>query len=169
MNEKAKYYIDKLKLIPHPEGGYFKEVYRSEEMYNAEHLPERYKGNRSFGTSIYFLLEGTQVSTFHKLKSDEIWHFYEGSAVRIYNLNTDNNVKEIILGNNLDQNEILQAVIPKNSWFGAEVTDKSDYALVGCSVAPGFDFSDFELGKRDELLKKFPSQSNLIMKLTHQE
>ncbi|MEJ2616754.1 MAG: cupin domain-containing protein, partial [Ignavibacteriaceae bacterium] len=96
MNSKAKYYINKLKLIPHPEGGYYKEIYRSGEYISTEGLPKRYKSKRVFSTSIYFLLEGKQISRFHRLKSDEVWHFYDGSPVAVYILN--NNIEKIILG-----------------------------------------------------------------------
>lgn len=167
MSEKAKYYIEKLNMIPHPEGGYFKEIYRSGEIYSEEHLPDRYGGERSFSTSIYYLLEGEQVSTFHKLKSDEIWHFYGGSALKVYIIKNAGHVEEIILGNNLYKGEIFQYVIPNNYWFGAELIDKSSYSLIGCTVAPGFDFSDFEQGKRSMLLRQFPALEDLIIKLTH--
>ena len=166
MNEKAGYYISKLQLSLHPEGGYYKEVYRSGEIYEAEFLPGRYFKDRALSTSIYFLLEGRQVSTFHRLKSDEIWHFYDGSVVKIYNIEEDGRMKEIKLGNNLEDGETLQVVINKNSWFGAEVVDKSSFCLIGCTVSPGFDFEDFELGNRDSLIKQFPEYSEVIKKLT---
>ena len=93
MNAKAKYYIDKLKLIPHPEGGYYKEIYRSGEFISIKGLPKRYNSKRVFSTSIYFLLEGKQISRFHRLKSDEVWHFYDGNPVVLYILN--NNIEKI--------------------------------------------------------------------------
>jgi len=166
LNNKAKYYIEKLDLMPHPEGGYFKEIYRSEEIYPADHLPKRYGGSRCFSTSIYFLLEGEQVSTFHRLKSDELWHFYDGSPLKIFIINSSGKKEEILLGNNLEKNENSQVVVTKGNWFGAEVMDKSSFTLLGCTVAPGFDFSDFEAGKRLELIKQFPAFENLILKLT---
>ena len=166
MTQKAIYYIEKLKLQRHPEGGYFNEIYRSDEIFNATVLPERYNGKRSFSTSIYFLLDGKEVSTFHKLKSDEIWHFYDGGSVKIYVINVDGNLEEKILGNNLNNNETLQTVIKKNCWFGAELIDKSSFCLVGCTVAPGFDFHDFEAGKRLRLLEQFPEFSHIILRLT---
>ena len=166
MNEKAKYYIDKLKLQKHPEGGYFNEIYRSGEIFEASVLPERYIGDRAFSTSIYFLLNGKDISVFHKLQSDEIWHFYDGSPVRIYIITPEHTLEERILGYNLDNNETLQTVINKHSWFGAELIDKSSFSLVGCTVSPGFDFQDFEMGKREQLLKEYPEFSRTILRLT---
>ena len=166
MNKKAEYYISKLQLKPHPEGGYFKEVYRSGEIFEAEHLPGRYIGNRAFSTSIYFLLEGGQVSNFHRIKSDELWHFYDGSAVKIYVIEEDGVMRYTSLGSNLEEGEALQAVIKKNSWFAAELKDKNSFSLIGCTVSPGFDFDDFELGSRESLLKQFPDYSEVIKKLT---
>ena len=166
MNEKAKYYINKLKLQKHPEGGYFNEIYRSGEMFEASVLPERYMGDRAFSTSIYFLLDGKDISTFHKLQSDEIWHFYDGSPVRIYIITPERALEERVLGYNLDNNETLQTVINKDSWFGAELVDKSSFCLVGCTVSPGFDFQDFEMGKRELLLKEYPEFSGTILRLT---
>lgn len=167
MNEKAKYYITKLQLASHPEGGYYKEIYRAGEIYYAEHLPGRYSGNRSFSTSIYFLLEGKQISKFHKLESDELWHFYDGSGIKIYILNNSAGLSEIILGNDLDKGEIFQTVIEKGNWFAAEVIDKSSYSLIGCTVSPGFDYTDFELANREILVEKFPFNKELIMRLTN--
>lgn len=166
MNSKVKYYINKLELKPHPEGGWFKEVYRAEETISSEHLPKRYGGDRSFSTSIYFLLEGNQFSAFHKLKSDEQWHFYDGSTVVIYMINEKGTLETIKLGNNLAEGKVFQTVIKRNTWFAAEVEDKNSFALIGCTVAPGFDFSDFGLGVRQSLIKQFPHQKGLIIKFS---
>lgn len=166
MHEKAKEYIDKLELAAHPEGGYFSEIYRSNEIVLADHLPSRYKSSRSFSTSIYFMLEGKQISSFHRLKSDEQWHFYDGTALDIYIINENGNLKKIKLGNYLKSGETFQTVIEKNSWFAAELIDKSSYALVGCTVSPGFDFNDFELGKRNDLVNKFPDHKEIIIRFT---
>lgn len=166
MNNKAKYYIEKLNLIAHPEGGYFKEVYRADEIIQTEHLPDRYTSKRNFSTSIYFLLEGEQISKFHKLKSDEIWHFYDGSPINIFLLSSDGNLKDSILGKNLDKNESLQIVIKKGNWFGAKVIEKNSFSLIGCTVSPGFDFEDFELADIEKLLKKFPVNQKIIKELT---
>ncbi len=166
MNKKAKEYINKLQLKPHPEGGYFSEVYRSRELIKANHLPERYSSSRSFSTSIYFMLEGNQFSSFHRLKSDELWHFYDGTALTIIVIDETGLLKEIKLGNELNKDEAFQTVIKKNSWFAAELIDKTSFALIGCTVSPGFDFDDFELGKRNDLTKEFPQHKEIIVKLT---
>jgi uncharacterized protein len=165
-NEAAKYYIDKLGLVRHPEGGYYTEIYRSAEYYYSDGLPDRYKGDRSFSTSIYFLLEGKDISYFHRLKSDEIWHFLDGSSVKIYLLDGYGKLSEIILGKNLNYGERFQAVIEKGIWFAAEVIDKDSYSLVSCTVAPGFDFNDFELGEREVLLRDYPEYSEEILRFT---
>jgi predicted cupin superfamily sugar epimerase len=166
LKNRANYYISKLNLSPHPEGGYFKEIYRSDENINAKHLPKRYKADRVFSTSIYFLLEKNQVSSLHKIKSDEIWHFYIGSGVKIYVIEKNGKIKEILLGNKLENGELPLVVINKNSWFGAELLDKSSFCLVGCTVSPGFEYNDFELGDREKLLNLFPQHEKIIKKLT---
>ena len=158
--------IKKLNLQPHPEGGYFSEIYRSNEIIDEHSLPERYEGNRTFSTSIYFLLGGGQKSHLHKLKSDETWHFYIGSPILIHTIDEDGAYKIYRLGNKLDEGESLQITIPRGVWFGAEVVDKSLFSLIGCTVAPGFEFTDFELGEREDLLLKFPAHAKIIELLT---
>lgn len=162
----SQYYISKLGLLPHPEGGYYKEFYRAEEIFLKNQLPTRYSGKRNFSTSIYFLLSEDDVSNFHRLQSDELWHFYSGSALIIYILNEHHGLSKIYLGNDLESNENFQVVIKAGNWFAAEVIDKKSYALLGCTVAPGFDFSDFELAKRDTLLDKFQGHKELILRFT---
>jgi predicted cupin superfamily sugar epimerase len=166
MHEKAKYYIDRLKLLQHPEGGYYREIYRSGEFIDIKGLPKRYTNKRVFSTSIYFLLDGRQVSKFHRLKSDEVWHFYDGSSVKIYIIDKNNNLNEITLGKDLSAGDVFQLTITNNNWFGAELIEKNSFALIGCSVSPGFDFEDFELADRDILLKNFPQFENVIKRLT---
>ncbi len=166
MNNKARKYIEKLQLKAHPEGGYYREVFRAGEIILADHLPKRYKSSRNFSTSIYFLLEGNQVSNFHRLKSDEQWHFYDGSGIVIYVIEEGGNLSKILLGRNIEKGESLQTVIKHNSWFGAELIDKTSFALIGCTVSPGFDFSDFELGKKAKLLNEYPDYEYTIIKLT---
>lgn len=164
MHPKSKFYIDKLELRLHPEGGFYKEIYRSGELYYVEDFVDRKK--RSASTSIFFLLDGKQVSKFHKLKSDEIWHFYDGTSIKLYLIDSESNLSEIIIGKNLDAGETYQFSIPKNNWFAAELMDKKSFALMGCTVAPGFDFEDFELGKRGDLVRLYPEHHDLIMRLT---
>ncbi|HRE09639.1 MAG TPA: cupin domain-containing protein [Ignavibacteria bacterium] len=163
---KAEYYIKKLGLQKHPEGGWFKEVYRSDEDIAAEHLPERFSGSRHHSTSIYFLLTSDTFSAFHRIKSDELWHFYEGSAVTIYMIDSEGNYSEITLGRNIESGEVLQCVIPHGVWFGAKVNSADSFCLAGCTVAPGFHFDDFELGEREELLKIFPKHKKIVNELT---
>lgn len=169
MHTGAKYYIEKLELVPHPEGGFFKEVYRADETITKESLPERYDGNRAYSTSIYFLLEGEQVSCLHRLKSDEVWNFYDGSSAKIYIIKPDGELEIKKIGNRLNEDESFQVVIKKNCWFGAELEDKSSFILTGCFVSPGFDFSDFEMGERGTLIKLYPQHSEFIKRLTSEE
>ena len=165
MNEKAKYYIKKLDLIKHPEGGYFKEIYRANELYYVDQPKKTIKRNAS--TSIYFLLDGRQVSKFHRLKSDELWHFYDGSAIKLYEINEAGEFSTFLLGNDLASGEVFQVVIRKNSWFAAEVMDKKSYSLIGCTVSPGFDFKDFDLASRKNLIDQFPHYKVEIFRFTN--
>src|SRR5690606_11076637 len=153
----AEFYIKRLNLTQHPEGGYFKEVYRDDEIINKKHLHERYTTDHSFSTSIYNL---------HKIKSDETWHFYDGTTLIINIIDKDGRLSSVKLGRNIDEGEVFQFTIKKDSWFCAEVRDKNSFSLVGCTVSPGFDFSDFELGKRETLLKSFPYHKELITRFT---
>lgn len=162
----AKSIIKKLGLLPHPEGGYFFETYRSDEKISQNQLPDRYNGDRTFSTQIYFLLEDEQKSKFHTLMSDEIWNFYLGSPVIIHIISKTGIYERKILGNDLDSNQFPQQIIPKEHWFAAEILDKKSYSLVGCSVSPGFDFSDFTLGEREKLCAVFPEYSELIISFT---
>lgn len=164
--DSAAFWIAKLNLQPHPEGGYFREVYRSSETVQGAHLPPRFGGARSFATSIYFLLPGTQVSALHRIKSDEIWHFYAGASLRIFVLDSDRAARELQLGPSPEKGESFQEIVPAGSWFGAAVDDPTAFALVGCTVAPGFDFSDFELADRSRLLLEFPEHRAIIERLT---
>ena len=164
MQQKARAYIKKLQLKKHPEGGYYREVYHSGEKILSGHLPKRYKSSRNFSTSIYFLLEGNQFSAFHQLKSDELWHFYDGSDLEVYIINPEGNLTVAKLGRSDDAE--FQIAIEKKCWFAAETEDKQSFSLFGCTVAPGFEFEDFELGRRDFLFKKFPQHKNLISRLT---
>jgi predicted cupin superfamily sugar epimerase len=159
--------INRLELKPHPEGGYYRESYRSEETIERNSLPDRYNSGRSFSTSIYYMLVGEQISVFHKLKSDEIWHFYYGSPLLIHLLDAKSGYKQLKLGNNLLSGETLQFVIPKETFFAAEVENKNSFALIGCTVSPGFEFADFEFGIIDHLIKHFPQQKELILRLTN--
>jgi uncharacterized protein len=166
MTHTAEYWIDKLQLIKHPEGGYYREVYRSNEFIHKKNLPHRYSSFRSFSSSIFFLLERTDYSAFHRLKSDEIWHFYEGSGINLMLIFPNGELRKIKMGRDPEANEVLQTVIPKGCWFAANRGGEGSFSLVGCTVAPGFDFEDFEPGTRDGLLKLFPQHAELIKTFT---
>lgn len=165
MKKDAQYWIDKLNLQEHPEGGYFSETYRSDEILDRSDLPDRYNSTRVFGTSIYFLLTTKSVSNFHRLTSDEIWHFHYGQAAKIHFIDQQGGHSEHLIGCDHEQGEKLQVVIPKGTWFAAEVI-KGDYILVGCTVAPGFEFEDFELADQAELSSVYPQHQTLIERFT---
>ena len=164
--ESAAYWIERLRLAPHPEGGYFRETYRSSEIVARAALPKRFPGARAFSTAIYFLLPSGEVSRLHRLRSDELWHFHAGSALVIAILEPGSGAREIVLGRDPDRGETLQAVVPAGSWFGAHVRDSGSFTLAGCTVAPGFDYADFDLADRVALLRQFPDQAALIARLT---
>lgn len=166
MDAAAKAWIEKLGLMPHPEGGYFKESYRSAEQILQECLPKRFTGQRSFSTAIYFLLPGGQPSRLHRLKSDEIWHFYAGTALTLHILDPRSSYSRVKLGLNPHREEFPQAAVPAGSWLGATVDDARSFALVGCTVSPGFDFGDFELASGESLIKQFPEYAAVIGQLT---
>ena len=166
--KKSNQWISKLKLNTHPEGGFFCETYRSDEIILRSSLDDRYSGQRSVSTSIYFLIEENQFSAFHKIKSDELWHFYDGSAIKLYLISEEGKLEIKVLGININKNELPQITIPKNIWFAAEPIEKDSYTLVGCTVAPGFDFNDFELGEQKDLLQNFPQHKDLIIRYTRE-
>ena len=160
--------IKELKLEPHPEGGYFRETYRSEgKINNNNSLEKNYTGNRNYSTCIYFLLTSDNFSALHRIKQDEIWHFYDGSPIKLHTISESGVHETHIIGNNLSKGEIPQFVVPGGFWFGAEVIDQNSYSLVGCTVSPGFSFEDFELKSEKELTSLFPNQKEIISKLTH--
>ncbi len=164
----AQEIIQKLQLQPHPrEGGFFRETYRSEDRFPASVLPERYGQDRDANTAIYYLLTPDTFSAMHKLATDEIFHFYAGSPVRMLQLFPDGKGQEIILGPDVLAGQAPQVVVPKNVWQGSLLEPGGDFALLGCTVAPGFDFADYEDGDRESLRKKYPGFSGLVAKLTH--
>lgn len=167
MNTAAQL-IQQYQLLPHPEGGYYKETYRSSETIPAAALPARFNGNRSFSTAIYFLLEQGNFSAFHKIKSDECWHFYAGQTLLVHILHTNGELQTVKLGSNATEEELFQFVVPANCWFASEPAPGTEFSLTGCTVAPGFDFADFELAKAEELVKSFPFYSTLIRRLCRQ-
>lgn len=168
----ATEWIARLALQPHPEGGHFREIYRASEQIPAAALPVRYGGPRAFSTSIYYLLAGAQISTLHRIASDEQWHFYDGCAVLLSMIAPDGTLREVRLGRNAADGEHVQTVILAGTWMGARLassTPRQRYALIGCTVAPGFEFRDFEAGIRADLLKRFPRHRKVILALTRPE
>jgi len=160
-----EYWIEHLRLLPHPEGGYYRETYRSREEIPGDGLPPRFKGYRSISTAIYFLLTAKDRSVFHRIKSDEAWHFHDGGPLNIYVFN-ERGLAMHTLGPNPEKGHELQIVVPANRWFGAMTTGDGKYTLTSCTVAPGFDFQDFEIADRNQLLAEFPGEKELIIKLT---
>ena len=162
----AQYWIGKLGLIAHPEGGYYRETYRASLSIAREVLPIEFTGPRLVSTAIYFLLEGYNFSAFHRLRSDELWHFYAGDPIVVHMIEENGSYSEVLLGSNPDAGEVLQAVVKAGCWFASRVRDPQSFALAGCTVAPGFDFEDFELGKRAALTRQYPQHGKLIEQLT---
>ncbi len=153
-------------LDPHPEGGYFKETYRDLKQIPQNALPKQFGGDRSLSTAIYFLIPEGKKSHLHRIKSDEIWHFYLGGSMTLVQIHPDGKLEKTILGQDVQNGQKLQHVVPAGTWFGAFPNTGSGYSFVGCTVAPGFDFADFEMGKRDELLRIFPQVQEEINLLT---
>ena len=166
-------WIQHLGLQPHPEGGWFREMYRAEESIPATVLPARYEATRTFGTAIYYLLDDRGFSAFHRILSDEIWHFYVGDALTLYIIDPSGKLRVEKLGSDPASGERFQLVIPHGHWFGARVeapdgAPPGRYALLGCTVSPGFDFADFELAERAALLQQYPQHADLICALTRE-
>lgn len=158
--------IKRFGLRPHPEGGYFRESYRCSELIPRTALAERFGGDRNYSTAIYFLLTAGSKSRLHRLKADELWHFYLGGPLRLVQLFEDGRLEEVVMGHDVAAGQKLQHAIPSGCWFGAYPEPGSEFSLVGCTVAPGFDFNDLEMGKRTELLDAFPHARHVIEQLT---
>lgn len=158
--------IHQYNLQAHPEGGYFKETYRSKEHIPASGLPLRFSAERTFSTALYFLLLKDLFSTFHRIKSDECRHFYEGESLNVHVLHLNGSYELIRLGRNRENGEVYQAVVPAGALFASETS--GEYSFVGCTVAPGFDFTDFELAKAAKLKSEYPEYAGLIERLCRQ-
>ena len=155
--------VKHLDMERHPEGGYFRETYRSSENVPAQALPARFGGERSLATAIYFLLGPGDFSAFHRIKSDETWHYYTGnSSLIVHILDPRHGYRKIKLGKSYESGEVFQDTVPAGAWFASEPADSTGYALVGCTVSPGFDFREFELAKAQDLTALFPDHSDLI-------
>lgn len=161
--------VKQLELQPHPEGGYYREHYRDSGVIPHAVLSEKFKGNRNYSASIYFLLPKGNFSAMHRIPSDEGWHFYLGDPMTVVQISPEGKVEKIILGQDILKGQKVQHVVPAGYWFGAYPNPGSEYSLVGCTVAPGFDFADFEMGTRAALLKQFPNAKDVIEHLTYKE
>lgn len=157
----SKKIIEHLHLLPHPEGGYYRETYRSDT-----HIQITSTKSRNTSTAIYYLLENDDKSYFHRIQSDELWFFHLGQALEIISIQNGQIISNV-LGGNIEQGDVLQVLIPANTWFAARVKNQNGYSLVSCTVAPGFDFEDFELAERTFLVNEFPHLKETIELFTH--
>lgn len=159
LNKDAIQIIKRLKLKKHPEGGYFKQTYTADTKVNIE----GYDKLRYISTAIYYMLVGDQFSAFHRIKSDELWHHYTGGSLILYAID-NGKLTKIKMGKS--RGEAPQVILKANTWFAASLTDKKSYCLLGCTVSPGFDYSDWEIGKRNELIKTYPQYRTIIERYT---
>jgi len=155
------------KLEPHPEGGCFSESYRSAGTIPAAALGDAFGGARNYSTAIYFLLPERSKSNLHRIKSDEVWHFYLGGPLSIAQIFPDGRMEKVTLGRDLKAGHKFQHVVPAGCWFGAYPEAGGGFSFVGCTVAPGFDFADFVLADRKKLLAQYPNCAAIINKLTN--
>ena len=164
----AQYWIDHLGLLPHPEGGYYRQTYAADATFLPSSLPSGFDGSRAASTAIYFLLTKDDFSAFHRLRSDEVWHFYTGDAVEVLVLDvaTEGGLRTILLGNGTEKDQEFQAVVKAGLWFASRLLRGGSFALVGCTVSPGFHFDDFQLASRDELIAAYPEHHEVIQQLT---
>ncbi|BDD12457.1 hypothetical protein FUAX_48890 (plasmid) [Fulvitalea axinellae] len=165
-SEKIKKIVSALELEAHPEGGYFKETYRSEGKVKREALPEGFNGDRNFCTAIYFLLTKDNFSAFHRICQDEIWHFYSGDPLYVHVIDQDGEYTRHEVGPDIESGQEPQLVVSAGAWFASSVKEGEEYSLVGCTVSPGFDFEDFELADREKLSEEYPEHIDIIRKLT---
>jgi uncharacterized protein len=157
--------IRHLGLQPHPkEGGYFRETYRAAESH--ANLPPRYQGPRSASTAIYYLLTPNTFSALHRLQTDEIFHFYLGDPIRMLQLDADGQGRTIVLGHDVLNGQQLQVLAPRGVWQGSCLEPGGAFALLGCTVAPGFEYADYESGDRQTLITQYPAFADMIRKLT---
>jgi len=155
--------IKQLGLEPHPERGYFRQTYRA----SSEVQADTHRGTRAASTAIYFLVTAEEPTTFlHRLVSDEVFHLYDGGPLEIVRLFTDGGWDVAVLGMNLDAGERPQVVVPAGTWFGTELRAGASHCLVGCTVAPGFEFADFELASGPELEAVYPGAADRIRKMS---
>lgn len=158
--------IERLELQPHPEGGYYRETYRSEGSIPADVLNSGFPAPRNFCTSIYYLLTRGNFSAFHRLKQDELWFYHGGDSLIVHEIRPDGMYIRHEVGNPLSIGRAPQTMVPAGSWFASEISPGGEWALVGCVVSPGFDFDDFELADSGELLGAFSQHKEVIERLT---
>lgn len=160
--QKAEAYIKELQLMEHPEGGFYARTYESTLQLEKSCLPERFTGDRKISSAIYFLLKGNQYSAFHRIKSDELWHFYDGCGLCIYVIHPDGEGETLLLGNDLSSGFRFQQLVKSGCWFASKPVGENGFTLCGCTVAPGFDFDDFEMGDQQRLLAQYPQHKKWI-------
>lgn len=163
----AEELIRHLKLEPHPkEGGFFRETYRAAETFPEDALPTRYGGPRAASTAIYYLLTPNTYSALHRLQTDEVFHFYLGDPIRMLQLHADGSNSTVVLGPDVLSGQQLQVVVPRGVWQGSLLEPGGTFALLGCTVAPGFEYFDYEAGDRQTFLKQYPAAAEWIRRLT---
>ncbi|WP_322010254.1 cupin domain-containing protein [Paraburkholderia sp. J12] len=161
-NPAVEELIRRFGLEPHPEGGYYSETYRADKFVLREGTPAT-EGTRAASTAIYFLLSDGAYSAWHRIRSDELWHFYAGSPIEIHSIDERGVLSTRKLGHALDHpGTVFQAVVPAGHWFAARCCDPSTWALVGCTVAPGFEFSEFEIAEVEKLAAQFPLHRSIV-------
>ena len=166
MPRDAAHWIRSLELAPHPEGGAYREAWRAAESIAAPALPERFGGARSLGTAIYYLLAAGECSRLHRLQGDELWHLYDGGPLVLHAFHAGVGYRRWVLGRDTSRRQQPLVAVPHGSWFGAELDEGGAFALCGCTVTPGFEYADFELGQRAALLAEYPAQRELIERLS---
>ena len=162
----AEYWIRTLMLEPHPEGGHFRRVYESATRIGGNALAPPRSGMRHAATGIYYLLQNSDRSRFHRLQSEELWHFYAGAGLTLHILPADGKLRQIRLGPDPDTGQAFQALVSPGAWFGATLDNPATFALVGCTVVPGFEYADFEFADRETLLRQYPEEREIILRLT---
>lgn len=165
----ARQIIEALGLQPHPiEGGFFRETYRSTGTIPAADLPAGYRteSGRSFGTAIYYLLTPETFSEMHRLPTEEVFHFYLGGPVRMLQLFPDGSGREVVIGADVLAGQRPQVIVPPGVWQGSRLEPGVEFALLGATMAPGFDYADYEQGRRGPLMEQYPEQADVIRELT---
>lgn len=164
-HDSASYWVSALSLTPHPEGGFFKETYRASDLIPPGTFGARFEGHRNASTGIYYLLEAGDFSAFHRIRSDEMWHFYAGGTLELHMLHEGRH-QLVRIGRKVHEGEVLQYVVPAGAWFAAIPVAGGAYSLLGCTVSPGFDFADFEMADRAVLAREFPTCADVIARFS---